>query len=516
MYSKIVEKILAQFADSGLVTQKRAKALFIFNVILLVIFPLFYLGYYLYLPERLIYFGVPALIICLSAIVSITFLFTGWYFWAAHLLVISASAISVIGLWAKVGHDDYIGFTSYPFIMMVVLIMAALFGMKRVIIPTGLVFLITINLFYNEVNPNLPENLKEGAKVGTIIATLVYVISSLALLLLRSIMDTALELSAKDAHERQQQLEKIQRLVQSATLTEALSKSSENLHQMSVDLKYNASSTVKSLAQNASSITGNATHTEDIAMAARKQSEMVKNVTQNLLEVNDHLALLTSKSTKYEAKVRETATEANRGVGNVRQTLFAVSEVKASTDKIDTMNIIIQQIADKVNMLSLNASIEAARAGEYGRGFSVVAEEISKLAEQTSESASNIAELVAEEIEKVDISNDLVNSLAQSFLSIADNMSEVEDFMHEINQSAKESSEKSQDGKRMVLDLQSLATGITALTEKQMSSKDTILSEIRDINKKAQGLENNADRLETLSREIRRSANELNTIIEKV
>jgi methyl-accepting chemotaxis protein len=477
---------------------------------------MFSLGYLLYLPERLVFFAIPAVIFCSSAILSLIFLVSGWYFWAAHLLVFTAVCVSVLGLWVKIGHDDYIGYTSYPFIMLIVMIIAALFGQKRIIIPIGLTFLVTINLYYNETNVNLTGQFKEGAKVGTMIATLVFVIGSLTLLLLRSIMDTALELSAKDAHERQLQLEKIQRLVQSATLTEALSKSSENLHQMSVDLKYNASSTVKTLSQNATSVTANATHTEDIAMSARKQFEMVKNVTKNLLEVNELLSVLTTKSTKYETKVRETATEATKGVGNVRQTLFAVSEVKASTDKIDTMNISIQQIADKVNMLSLNASIEAARAGEFGRGFSVVAEEISKLAEQTSESAAIIAELVAEEIEKVDISSELVNSLARSFLSIADNMSDVEDFMHEINVSAKHSSEKSQEGKKMVLDLQSLASGISDLTDKQIVSKNIILDEIKDINKKAQGLENNADRLEALSREIRRSANELNTIIEKV
>jgi methyl-accepting chemotaxis protein len=285
---------------------------------------------------------------------------------------------------------------------------------------------------------------------------------------------------------------------------------------MSVDLKYNASGTVKTLNQGIVTITSNAAHTDDIAIAARKQTEMVKNVSSNLIEINTLLDQLSGKSIKYESKIRETTSEANKGVSNVRQTLFAVSEVKTSTDKIDHMNVIIQQIADKVNMLSLNASIEAARAGEYGRGFAVVAEEISKLAEQTSNSAQSIAELVADEIEKVDISSELVNSLAASFLSIADNMSEVEDFIHEITMSAKESSEKSKDGKKLIMELQGLAQSISTLTEKQFETKDAILDEMKDINKKAQSLEHSADRLETLSREIRRSSSELNSVIEKV
>lgn len=87
-----------------------------------------------------------------------------------------------------------------------------------------------------------------------------------------------------------------------------------------------------------------------------------------------------------------------------------ITGLSEMADSINTFVVTISKISDQTNLLALNAAIEAARAGEAGRGFSVVADEVRALANNTSESANEVSDLV----------NKIISSTTETVGSVGD------------------------------------------------------------------------------------------------
>lgn len=92
-----------------------------------------------------------------------------------------------------------------------------------------------------------------------------------------------------------------------------------------------------------------------------------------------------------------------QNLAKVGEKLSAIThQTKENLHQTEEIISIIRHIADQSKMLGLNAAIEAARAGEHGRGFSVVAEEIRRLSEQSNTSAKNVATILREIANSID------------------------------------------------------------------------------------------------------------------
>lgn len=113
--------------------------------------------------------------------------------------------------------------------------------------------------------------------------------------------------------------------------------------------------------------------------------------------------------TAEHSRVMEEA--ALRGAERAEEAVAAVHETVAAMHAITTRISVVQEIARKTDLLSLNAAIEAARAGDHGRGFRVVAEEVGKLSERTNTAAKEIAELAVRSLQVAGRSEQLIGEL---------------------------------------------------------------------------------------------------------
>ncbi|MCR9143416.1 MAG: methyl-accepting chemotaxis protein [bacterium] len=141
---------------------------------------------------------------------------------------------------------------------------------------------------------------------------------------------------------------------------------------------------------------------EELVVSLQEISRNIKSQDQLISETRPTLERLL----KFVIDTEDSAGNMNRELKSAAKELQAgrdimqslseqIDRMQDSSEQIESVVEVIQNIADRIAMLALNASIEAARAGEQGRGFAVVAEEISKLSEGTTRQIKDIARIAA-------------------------------------------------------------------------------------------------------------------------
>ncbi len=200
-------------------------------------------------------------------------------------------------------------------------------------------------------------------------------------------------------------------------LTRSFSVMVESLHRLSSD-------SLRAAEETSDGAEGVSATTEELQASVEQLSSVIQQLAENAaaqsrttegvfklieeiyqaLETSSHQADEGAEASRASSKLaeegRRDAQEAVEKMRSVREsineTAAIIQSLGAQTGEIGVIVEIIDNIADQTNLLALNAAIEAARAQEHGRGFSVVAEEVRKLAEESAQSTARITGLVRE------------------------------------------------------------------------------------------------------------------------
>jgi len=345
---------------------------------------------------------------------------------------------------------------------------------------------------------------------------------------LRELMDTAASLSQGDLRRTvtvrsQDEIGKLgqsfNEMVQSLkTMIVEIGETSTQLAASSEELSASAEQNTKATDQIASSAQdmsqGSQLLVEQVNESSRVTGEMAADMS-NITGLVQHSSARAEEARSYSdegAVVLGTVIRQMNVIGaNVDQLEAIVKEQASRSEDINRMILQITEIANQINLLSLNASIEAARAGEHGKGFAVVAGEVKKLAEQTARSSSEINNLTGEiqtqsnqalhsmieASREVAAGKEVVDRMGQLFEEIKGKITEVSDQMQIASASSRNAALGTHKVSETMNTVQQVTETAAEHTEQISAAAEEQMASMQEISASAQALSSMAEELQT-------------------
>ncbi len=318
---------------------------------------------------------------------------------------------------------------------------------------------------------------------------------------------SSIALSSESLHEMSEEASSA-----ATELTASIAQVAENanvFNETSQEAAASIEEMIASIKETANSLEILSTSSEESASAIFEINATVKKI-QNSAEESVRLA--ENVSIEASEKGLASITTAIKGIEDVKEDMNAISEtinrLEKRSEEIGSIVNVIDEVAGQTSLLSLNAAILAAQAGEYGKSFTVVADEIKRLAERTSASTREISGLITavqtETRSSVEIAAKGIKTVDRGVKFVRD----VNDALNSIVKSSKVSTEMSRSIQRATAEEVSVIMQITDSIKKMTSQIEHISRATKEQSKGGNLIVEAAEKVKTGSEQIKRTTEE--------
>lgn len=273
------------------------------------------------------------------------------------------------------------------------------------------------------------------------------------------------------------------------------------------------SSSVEEQLQVAESIAKTVT---DVAAGAEQNTSNVTHISAVIQEISAGAEEASANATQVNGFTKDAVSDADNGMlligklvaqnGTIEKSMLDITKVSESlvkrSDDIQQIVTSIRSIAGQTNLLALNAAIEAARAGEAGRGFSVVAEEVRKLAEQSASATNHIEEIILKMTTDIQFAVDVVakanaevaegkmatDETQRGFQAIIGKLDKVRTGIEHISQTIEETAQGMQAIVNNVQSMSAIAEETDASTQTVAASVEQQTASLHEVNSSSEAL----------------------------
>jgi methyl-accepting chemotaxis protein len=250
---------------------------------------------------------------------------------------------------------------------------------------------------------------------------------------------------------------------------------------------------------------------DTIANGADIQMQGLNELMSKLKKLSDTMLEMGKKIGKARETADTVSSLAKSGETSIGSMNEGMGKISGSSVKMTDIIGIINDISDRINLLSLNAAIEAARAGDAGRGFAVVADEISKLADQTASSLKDIDSLIKLNTDEITKGTSNINNTIMIISNIIKGVNEINSMINDISHYMSIQEGINRDVNDDANRVRTHSDEIRISTEEQKAAVEEIVKSIASVNEITQKNSNEAENLLSESTMVNDMAESLNS-----